>query len=60
MSSTPHYDGMIEHENLLGYFNFLLSLVDNHEGKKKNEVGISKKQNAHPILGEWDVHILER
>jgi hypothetical protein len=45
MSSTPHYDGMIEHENLLGYFNFLLSLVDNHEGKrKKNEVGILKSK----------------
>jgi hypothetical protein len=36
---------MIEHKNLLGYFNFLLSLVENHEGKmKKNEVGISKSK----------------
>jgi hypothetical protein len=36
---------MIEHKNLLGYFNFLLSLVENHEGKmKKNEVGISKRK----------------
>jgi hypothetical protein len=34
MPSTPHYDGMIVHKNFLGYFNFPLSLVENHEGKQ--------------------------
>lgn len=64
MSSTPHYDGMIEHKNLLGYFNFLLSLVENHEGKKKkNEVGISKSEMptqslVNETLTSWNDKIM--